>query len=158
MHVCFFQHFIHVRSLVENLGLILWIILCSTLSLLTSMDAVPVIPLLMKKSLTSEMLIRSKMCDSSQRRIKSMAVRLTVSISCPSSISHIKPMFWFLMPTSTMDCVRKGRISCNKLPTSSPKAIWPKYRRYFLCSQIGIWKNVARFYPLHRKCSCRIQM
>ena len=87
---------------------------------------------LMKKSLIKEMLIRKEICSKSQRRIKSMAVRLTVSISCPKSISQIKPMFWFLMPTSTIDCVRKGRMSCNKLPTSSPKTICPKYLRYCL--------------------------
>ena len=87
---------------------------------------------LIKKSLTNEMFMRSEICNSSQRRIKSMAVQLTVSISCPKSISQIKPMFWFLMPTSTIDCVRKGRMSCNKLPTSSPKTICPKYLRYCL--------------------------
>ena len=53
---------------------------------------------LMKKSLTNEMLMRSEICNSSQRRIKSMAVQLTVSISCPKSISQIKPMFWFWCP------------------------------------------------------------
>lgn len=78
---------------------------------------------LIKKSLTNEMLMRNEMCSKSQRRIKSMAVRLMVSISCPRSISHIKPIFWFLMPTSTIDCVRKGRMSCSKLPTSKPKTI-----------------------------------
>ena len=40
---------------------------------------------LMKKSLTKEILIRKEICSKSQRRIKSMAVRLTVSISCPKS-------------------------------------------------------------------------
>ena len=78
---------------------------------------------LMKKSLTNEMFMRNEMWSNSQRRIKSMAVRLIVSISCPRSISQIKPMFWFLMPTSTIDCVRKGRMSCNRLPTSKPKTI-----------------------------------
>ena len=87
---------------------------------------------LMKKSLTNEMFMRNEMWSSSQRRIKSMAVRLMVSISCPKSISHIKPIFWFLMPTSTIDCVRKGRISCSRLPTSKPKTICPKYLRYCL--------------------------
>lgn len=87
---------------------------------------------LMKKSLTSEILMRSDMWSSSQRRMKSMAVRLTVSINCPKSINHIKPMFWFLIPTSTMDCVRKGRISCSRLPTSKPKTICPKCFPYFL--------------------------
>lgn len=87
---------------------------------------------LMKKSLTNEMLMRSEICSSSQRRIKSIAVRLTVSINCPKRINQIKPMFWFLMPTSTIDWVRKGRISCNKLPTSKPKTICPKYLRYCL--------------------------
>ena len=87
---------------------------------------------LIKKSLTNEMFMRNEMCSNSQRQIKSMAVRLMVSISCPRSISHIKPIFWFLMPTSTIDCVRKGRMSCNKLPTSKPKTICPKYLRYCL--------------------------
>ena len=87
---------------------------------------------LMKKSLTNEMFMRSEICNSSQRRIKSMAVRLMVSISCPKSISQIKPIFWFLMPTSTIDWVRKGRMSCSKLPTSKPKTICPKYLRYCL--------------------------
>lgn len=81
---------------------------------------------LIKKSLINEMLIRSEMCSSSHRRIKSMAVRLMVSINCPKSISHIKPIFWLLIPTSTMACVRKGRISCNRLPTNKPKTICPK--------------------------------
>ena len=76
---------------------------------------------LIKKSLTNEMFMRNEMWSSSQRRIKSMAVRLMVSISCPRSISHIKPIFWFLMPTSTIDCVRKGRMSCSRLPRASLK-------------------------------------
>ncbi len=87
---------------------------------------------LMKKSLTKEMLIRKEICSKSQRRIKSMAVRLTVRTSCPKSINQINPMFWFLIPTSTMACVRKGRISCKRLPTSNPKTICPKYFRYCL--------------------------
>ena len=81
---------------------------------------------LMKKSLTSEMFIRIEICNSNQRRIKSIAVRLKVSISCPRSINQIKPMSWFLMPTSTIDWVRKGRMSCSRLPTSRPRTICPK--------------------------------
>ena len=87
---------------------------------------------LMKKSLTREILIRIEICSKSQRRIKSMAVPLMVRTSCPKSINQIKPMFWFLIPTSTIDCVRKGRISCSRLPTSKPKTICPKCFPYFL--------------------------
>ena len=44
----------------------------------------------MKKSLINDMFTLMLMCSSSQRRMKSRAVRLTVSISCPSSTSHTK--------------------------------------------------------------------
>ena len=120
--------------LVKNVFTLLWSpIRCirSPISLVSKND-IGNFKSLIKKSLTNEMFMRNEMWSNSQRRIKSMAVRLMVSISCPRSISHIKPIFWFLMPTSTIDCVRKGRMSCNKLPTSKPKTICPKYFRYCL--------------------------
>ena len=86
---------------------------------------------LMKKSLTKEMLIRKDICNNSHLRIKSIAVRLMVSINCPNSISQTKPMSWFLIPISTMDWVRNGKTSCKRLPTIKPKMICPKYLRYF---------------------------
>lgn len=85
----------------------------------------------MKKSLTSDMFTLILMCSSSQRRMKSSAVRLTVSMSCPSSTSHTNPMSWFFMPTSTIACVRNGSTSCSRQPRASPTAICPKCLRYF---------------------------
>ena len=85
---------------------------------------------LMKKSLTNEMLMRIEICNSSQRRMKSVDVRPMTIISSPSSISQINLISWCLIPKSTIACVRKGRISCSRLPTSSPKAICTKHRRY----------------------------
>ena len=75
---------------------------------------------LMKKSLTNDMLMRSDMWSNSHLRIKSIAVLLIVSINCPNSISQTNPMFWFLIPTSTMDWVRNGKTSCKRQPTNSP--------------------------------------
>ena len=86
---------------------------------------------LMKKSLTKEMLIRRDICSNSHLRIKSIAVRLIVSINCPNRISQTNPMFWFLIPTSTIDWVRKGRTSCKRLTTINPNMTCPKYLRYF---------------------------
>ena len=86
----------------------------------------------MKKSLTSDMFTLMLMCSSSQRRMKSSAVRPAVSMSCPSSISHTKPMSLFFMPTSTTACVSSGSTICIMQPSSSPAAICPKYFLYFL--------------------------
>ena len=86
---------------------------------------------LMKKSLTNEMLIRKEIWSNNHLRIKSITVRLMVSINCPNSISQTKPMSWFLIPTSTMDWVRNGKTSYKRLPTTKPKMICPKYLRYF---------------------------
>lgn len=86
---------------------------------------------LMKKSLTSDMFTRMLMCSSSQRRIKSSAVRLSVSMSCPRSTSHTNPMSRLFIPTSTMACVRNGSTSCSTQPKSSPAIICPKYFLYF---------------------------
>ena len=76
-----------------------------------------------KKSLTREMFIRIEICSNNLRRIKPIVVRHIVSINCPNSINHIKPIFLFLMPISTMAWVRNGNINCNKQPTSNPKII-----------------------------------
>ena len=86
---------------------------------------------LMKKSLTKEILMRREICSNSHLRIKSIAVRLMVNINSPNKISQTKPMSWFLMPISTIDWVRNGKISCKRLPTTNPKMICPKYLRYF---------------------------
>ena len=80
----------------------------------------------MKKSDTSEMLMRMLMCSSSQRRMKSTVVRLMVSTSCPKSISQISVRFCWVMPTSTMAWVRKGSVSWMRQPTISPRIICPK--------------------------------
>ncbi len=85
---------------------------------------------LMKKSLTSEMLIRMDMWSKSQRRMKSVAVRPATIISSPKSMSHIRRMSLWAMPLSTIHWVRKGIISCSTQPRSSPAAIWAKYLRY----------------------------
>ena len=78
---------------------------------------------LMKKSLTSEMLMRMEMCNSSHRRTKSVAVRPTTIISSPNRTSQINPISLCLMPTSTIACVRKGRISCRTHPSNNPNSI-----------------------------------
>ena len=85
---------------------------------------------LMKKSLTNEMLMRMEICSNNQRRMKSADVRPMTIISSPNSISQISWMSRCLIPRSTMACVRKGRMSCSRLPTKSPKAICTKHRRY----------------------------
>ena len=109
---------------------------------------------LMKKSLTNEMFIRMEMWSNSQRRIKSVAVRPITIISSPNSTSHIKPISPFLIPTSTIAWVRKGKINCRMQPNSRPSIIWTKYFLYcfmysnrylkdlFLgtCSVICLWK------------------
>lgn len=92
---------------------------------------------LIKKSLTNEMLMRIEIWRSNQRRIKSIAVWLIVKTNCPKSINHINPMFWFLIPTSTIACVRKGKINCNKLPTSNPKTTCRNSGDRFLYNQRG---------------------
>lgn len=71
------------------------------------------------------------MCINNQRHIKSSAVRLTVSINCPSSTSHTKPMSRFFTPTSTIACIKNGSTSCKRQPNASPMAICPKYFLYF---------------------------
>ncbi len=46
----------------------------------------------MKKSLTNEILIRKDICSNNHLRIKSIAVRLMVSINCPNRIIQTKPI------------------------------------------------------------------
>ena len=57
---------------------------------------------LAKKSDTMARLTLMLMWSSSQRRTKSMAVALRVSISWPASTSHTSPMSRWAMPLSTM--------------------------------------------------------
>ena len=73
-----------------------------------------------------------EMRSRNHRRAKSIAVRLIVSINWPKSMSQMNPISWFLIPTSTMDWVRKGNTSCRALPASSPKTIQENALRYFL--------------------------
>ena len=87
---------------------------------------------LMKKSLTSEMLIRMEMRSKNHRRIKSIAVRLIVSINCPNRISQTNPMSWFLIPTSTMDWVRNGKTSCRGTARYQSQDNPENALRYFL--------------------------
>ena len=86
----------------------------------------------MKKSLTSDMFMRIDMWSRSHRRMKSVAVRPVTIISSPSSTSHMNPTSLWRMPMSTIDWVRKGRISCSTHPSISPSNIWVKYLRYCL--------------------------
>ena len=71
---------------------------------------------LIKKSLTNEMLIRIDMCNNNHLRIKSVAVRPITIKNSPNNISQMKPILLFLIPISTIDCVRNGRISCKTHP------------------------------------------
>ena len=75
---------------------------------------------LMKKSLTSEMLMRMEMWSSRRRRNMSVAAFPVTIISSPNRISQMKPMFFSFMPTSTTDCVRNGRTSCSTDPSNKP--------------------------------------
>ena len=86
---------------------------------------------LMKKLFSSDRFMRIERCSSSQPRTNSVAVRPTIIVSSPSSISHISLNDEFLMPASTMACVRNGINSCIRQATDSPKRIWIKYRRCF---------------------------
>ena len=83
-----------------------------------------------KKSLTSEMLIRIDIWSKSQRRIKSVAVRPITIISSPRSTSQMNPISLYRMPISTIHCVRKGIISCSTQPIANPSMICVKYFLY----------------------------
>ena len=75
---------------------------------------------LMKKSEISEILMRVEMCSRILERTKSIAVRLKRSINCANRMSHMKPISLPPIPVSTIDCVRKGNMSCNSEPRSKP--------------------------------------
>lgn len=80
-----------------------------------------------KKSLTRDMLMRIEMWSNSHLRIKSVAVRPMTIISSPRRTSQIKLMSSCFIPTSTIDWVRNGNISCKIQLIKSPIAIWIKY-------------------------------
>ena len=63
---------------------------------------------LMKKSPTSEILMRIEMCSSKLRRIKQVAVFPIIIINSPKRMSQIKLIFLYRTPKSTINCVRKG--------------------------------------------------
>lgn len=65
-------------------------------------------------------------CVSSQRRTKSRAVALNVSMSWPASTSHTKPMSRRAMPLSTTAWVSRGSSSCMALPMANPASTWAK--------------------------------
>lgn len=135
---------------VRNLFTRLWsLILCikSPISFVSKKD-IGSFSNLMKKSLNSEMLMRKEIWSNNHLRIKSIAVRLIVSISCPNNISQTKPMSCFLMPTSTIDWVRNGKTNCKRLPTTKPSTICPKYLRYFFYIPQEKTKRPLFFYVL----------
>lgn len=86
---------------------------------LVSKKAMGRVKSLQRKSETMARLTLMLTWSSSQRRTKSMAVELSVSMSCPASTSHTKPMSRWAMPRSTMAWVSSGSSSCRALPTAS---------------------------------------
>ncbi len=97
---------------------------------------------LMKKSLTSDMLMRMEIWRSSHRRMKSVAVRPMTIISSPRSTSQMNPISSCLIPISTIDCVRKGITTCSRHPNSRPRNIWMRYLLY--CRRYPIMKRKER--------------
>ena len=120
--------------IVKNLSTRLWsFIRCNKSPInLVSKNDIGNFRSLTKKSLTIEIFIRILICSKSHLRIKSIIVRLNVRTIWPKRISQIKLTSLWVIPISTIDCVKNGKISCNMQPISSPNVICPKNFLYCL--------------------------
>ena len=78
-----------------------------------------------RKSDMSDMLMRAVTWSMIQPLTKSTAVCDAVSTSCAISMSTMNRRLRPLMPVSTSDCVRNGKISCSTLASTIPAASRP---------------------------------
>ena len=76
---------------------------------------------LIRKSVNIEILTLTLICNKIHDLINSTLTRPMIKEICAIKIISINARFLVFIPISTIDCVRNGAISCNKLPTSSPK-------------------------------------
>ncbi|MNL17166.1 hypothetical protein D3C87_1382440 [compost metagenome] len=75
---------------------------------------------LIRKSVRIEILILVVMCSRIQERIKSTLILPRNSMVWAIRMMYTKLRLRVLIPISTTDWVRKGRINCSKLPTPRP--------------------------------------
>ena len=91
-----------------------------------------------EKLFSSDRFMRIERCSSSQPRTNSVAVRPTIIVSSPSSISHISLNDEFLMPASTMACVRNGINSCIRQATDRPEKNLNKVPAVFFINKFNM--------------------